>query len=79
MLQLEDWFGATLPDVEFVISTVDRPLNVVLNGTSLPDGATEFEPVLRFCKTEAHTDITVPNFHSYIKQYTGALRPQVRA
>uniref|UniRef100_A0A7S0WR46 Glycosyl transferase CAP10 domain-containing protein n=1 Tax=Chlamydomonas leiostraca TaxID=1034604 RepID=A0A7S0WR46_9CHLO len=67
----ERLFGKHMPDVEFVISTVDRPLSLAL------EEGKQYEPVMRFCKTDAHSDILIPNFHSYIEQYTGGLAPQL--
>lgn len=62
LLQLQRQLGSLIPNVEFVISTVDRPLRLLSNSTATPN-----QPVLRFCKTDSHPDILIPDFHFYVK------------
>eukprot|EP00955_Chlamydomonas_euryale_P082402 363718-Chlamydomonas_euryale.AAC.1 len=60
---LHERFGTAIPDVEFVVGTADMPavrLDRVANG-SLP------LPVLRFCKSEVHADILVPDIHFQVR------------
>ena len=67
MLDLQHRFGPLIPDVEFVISTIDRPLLLATD----PKGV--YEPVFRFCKTDSHSDILIPIFHFYMKHYSSQL------
>ncbi|GIL74228.1 hypothetical protein Vretimale_1982 [Volvox reticuliferus] len=64
LLDLEVKYGSTLPNVEFVWHTIDRPIRLA-NTTA---GGENF-PVFRFCKSAVHPDILVPNFHFYMKRY----------
>ena len=73
MEELEVLFGMHIPDVEFVIATSDRPMVMI----SKPDTAAaadasvaaqppvEYPPVIRFCTSEGHADISAPIFHFY--------------
>lgn len=60
LLDLEERFGPLVPDVQFVIHSVDRPLVLRFSGGN----ATNY-PYMRFCKSDAHPDILIPNFHFY--------------
>ena len=46
---------------DFVLSTIDRPLGLILNASG------DDEPVLRFCKGLNHADILIPIYHFYMK------------
>ncbi|PNH05443.1 KDEL motif-containing protein 1 [Tetrabaena socialis] len=63
-------FGAAIPDVEFLVGTADEPtvrLHTHANGTdpaSLPF-------VMRFCKSDSHADLMVPDIHFFMRNFTG--------
>ncbi|KAG1677239.1 hypothetical protein FOA52_013438 [Chlamydomonas sp. UWO 241] len=61
LVYLQDTFE--MPDVDFVISTVDRPLSL-----SLPPSSTD-HPVMRFCKTDSNADVLIPITHFHSKGY----------
>jgi len=65
LLYLEEHFE--VPDVDFVISTIDRPLGLQINASA------QDEPVLRFCKTNSHADVLIPIFHFHMKDFDGGL------
>jgi len=69
LLFLEEAFE--MPDVDFVINTIDRPLGLHLNASE------EYEPVLRFCKTNSHADVSIPIFHFHMKYYDESLIDKV--
>ena len=69
LLHLERVFA--MPDVDFVINTIDRPL-----GLNLPPSSSD-EPVFRFCKGDSHADILIPNFHFHMKKYDDDLLSHV--
>eukprot|EP00798_Chlamydomonas_sp_ICE-L_P023568 gene23568-9092_t len=73
MEELEHLFGTSIPDIEFVIATSDRPM-VKLDPEA---GSTvQYPPVIRFCTSEGHADIAAPIFHFYSStvQYTPVSR-----
>lgn len=53
MLDLQQRFGAHLPNAEFVWHTIDRPVRL----TNASAGARDNYPVFRFGKSAAHPDI----------------------
>eukprot|EP00798_Chlamydomonas_sp_ICE-L_P002552 gene2552-4126_t len=76
MKELELLFGASIPDVEFVIATSDKPM-VKLDPEA--SSTVQYPPVMRFCSSEAHADIAVPNFHFYTKHYDQKLLAAIPA
>ncbi|GAX76168.1 hypothetical protein CEUSTIGMA_g3612.t1 [Chlamydomonas eustigma] len=60
-----------IPDVDFVISTIDRPL-----GLNIPPSSKDL-PVFRFCKGDSHADILIPIFHFHMKDYDNSILEKV--
>ncbi|PNW71171.1 hypothetical protein CHLRE_16g694750v5 [Chlamydomonas reinhardtii] len=75
MLDLQQRFGAHLPNAEFVWHTIDRPVRL----TNASAGARDNYPVFRFGKSAAHPDILIPNFHFYMKAYQRKFLDKIKA
>ena len=69
LLHLERKFA--MPDVDFVINTIVRPL-----GLNLPPSSND-EPVFRFCKGDSHADVLIPIFHFHMKNFDEQVLGQV--
>ena len=63
-----------IPDVEFIIATFDMP---TIRLDRVPPGQPPV-PLLRFCKSDAHADILVPDIHFQVRAVGGASRPFLR-
>ena len=64
-----------IPDVEFIIATFDVP---TIRLDRVPSGQPPV-PLLRFCKSDAHADILVPDIHFQVLWVGGASRPLLRS
>ncbi|KAG1671559.1 hypothetical protein FOA52_011281 [Chlamydomonas sp. UWO 241] len=62
---LEEMFD--MPDVDFVISTIDRQIALQVNASA------QDEPVLRFCKSDGQADVLIPIYHFHMKDFDGTL------
>ena len=63
-----------VPDVEFIVATFDVP---TIRLDRLPAGQ-QPTPILRFCKSDHHADILVPDIHFQLKRFNSSLLSKVQ-
>lgn len=69
-IQALQQYGAHIPNVEFVLATMDAPLDVAMPPHRGPRGTRGPLPVFRYCPTTESTEISIPIFHFYDRNYT---------
>ena len=80
-LELSKTFGPLIPDVEFVVGTADEPTVLLRNygGSSSSSNTALPPPILRFCKSDSHGDVLVPDIHFFMRNFTTNLLSKAEA